>query len=74
MRVRLATFLLEVNGLRPAIGCKRFLVGADAAADLVAVGALDAGEPFMLIDIGTNSEVVAGDGRRVVAASSPESR
>jgi uncharacterized 2Fe-2S/4Fe-4S cluster protein (DUF4445 family) len=46
-------------------------VGADAAADLVAVDALHAREPFLLIDIGTNSEVIAGDGHRVVAASSP---
>ena len=46
-------------------------VGADAAADLVAVGAIDRHEPFMLIDIGTNTEVIVSDGRRLVAASSP---
>jgi uncharacterized 2Fe-2S/4Fe-4S cluster protein (DUF4445 family) len=46
-------------------------VGADAAADLVAVGAIHRREPFLLIDIGTNTEVVASDGRRLVAASSP---
>ena len=46
-------------------------VGADAAADLVAVGAIHHREPFLLIDIGTNTEVIASDGRRMVAASSP---
>ena len=46
-------------------------VGADAAADLVATGALQTGRPFLLVDIGTNTEVIASDGQRVVAASSP---
>lgn len=46
-------------------------VGADAAADLVAVDALHEHTPFMLIDIGTNTEVIASDGHRTVAASSP---
>jgi uncharacterized 2Fe-2S/4Fe-4S cluster protein (DUF4445 family) len=46
-------------------------VGADAAADLVAVGATRDSEPFLLVDIGTNTEVIASDGRRMLAASSP---
>lgn len=46
-------------------------VGADTAADLVAVDAAHATRPFLLVDIGTNTEVVAGDGRRLVAASGP---
>jgi len=46
-------------------------VGADTAADLVAIDAVDLRRPFLLVDIGTNSEVVAGDGRRLVAASGP---
>ena len=46
-------------------------VGADAAADLVAVGAVERGGSFLLIDIGTNTEVIASDGVRIVAASSP---
>ncbi|HEY5434575.1 MAG TPA: ASKHA domain-containing protein, partial [Candidatus Limnocylindrales bacterium] len=46
-------------------------VGADAAADLVAVEAVERGGSFMLVDIGTNSEIIVSDGRRVLAASSP---
>jgi uncharacterized 2Fe-2S/4Fe-4S cluster protein (DUF4445 family) len=44
-------------------------VGADAVAAAVAVG-LDRGRaPALLIDLGTNSELVLGDGTRVFAAS-----
>jgi uncharacterized 2Fe-2S/4Fe-4S cluster protein (DUF4445 family) len=46
-------------------------VGADAAADLVAVGAVDHGGSFLLVDIGTNTEVLASDGTRIMAASGP---
>jgi len=46
-------------------------VGADAAADLVAVDAVARGGSFLLVDIGTNSEIVASDGERILAASSP---
>ncbi len=46
-------------------------VGADAAADLVAAGALVETAPFLLVDIGTNTEVIAGAGGRIVAVSSP---
>jgi uncharacterized 2Fe-2S/4Fe-4S cluster protein (DUF4445 family) len=46
-------------------------VGADAAADLVAVDAVERGGSFLLVDIGTNTEIVVSDGRRVLAASSP---
>jgi uncharacterized 2Fe-2S/4Fe-4S cluster protein (DUF4445 family) len=46
-------------------------VGADAAADLVAVDALERGGAFLIVDIGTNTEVIVSDGRRLVAASSP---
>jgi uncharacterized 2Fe-2S/4Fe-4S cluster protein (DUF4445 family) len=52
----------------PLIACH---VGADAAADLVAVDAMARGGSFLLVDIGTNTEVVASDGQRVIAASSP---
>ena len=37
-------------------------VGADAAADLVAVDAVARGGSFLLVDIGTNSEIVVSDG------------
>lgn len=46
-------------------------VGADAAADLIAVEAVARGGSFLLVDIGTNSEIIASDGKRIVAASSP---
>jgi uncharacterized 2Fe-2S/4Fe-4S cluster protein (DUF4445 family) len=46
-------------------------VGADAAADLVAVDAVERGGSFLLVDIGTNTEVIASNGSRIVAASSP---
>ena len=46
-------------------------VGADVAADLVAVGAVERGGSFLLVDIGTNTEVIASDGQRLVAASGP---
>ena len=49
-------------------------VGADVAADLVAVGLADDAPPHgvsVLIDIGTNTEIVVSDGARLVAASSP---
>ncbi len=60
-------------------------VGADAAADLVAIGVAGEGGggsagpgdqarpsgPMMLIDVGTNTEVVVGAGGRYLAASCP---
>jgi len=46
-------------------------VGADAAADLVAVDAVARGGSFLLVDIGTNSEIIVSDGSLVLAASSP---
>ncbi len=52
----------------PLIGCH---VGADVAADLLAVGMDPAAEPCMLVDVGTNTEVVIGDGERMLAASCP---
>ncbi len=58
----------------PLIACH---VGADAAADLLPSGMLEAADPAtstgpaMLVDVGTNTEVVITDGRRVLAASCP---
>jgi uncharacterized 2Fe-2S/4Fe-4S cluster protein (DUF4445 family) len=47
-------------------------VGGDVAADLLALGMLDpATEPRMLIDVGTNTEVVVALGERLVCASCP---
>jgi uncharacterized 2Fe-2S/4Fe-4S cluster protein (DUF4445 family) len=46
-------------------------VGADVAADLVELGATSLRGSWMLIDIGTNTEVVVSDGERILAASCP---
>ena len=46
-------------------------VGGDTAADLVAVDFAGGSGVRMLIDIGTNTEVVVTDGTRILAASCP---
>lgn len=46
-------------------------VGADIAADLVAVDFAAGSGIRMLVDIGTNTEVVVTDGTRILAASCP---
>lgn len=46
-------------------------VGADTAADLTAVDFTGGSGIRMLVDIGTNTEVVVTDGTRVLAASCP---
>jgi uncharacterized 2Fe-2S/4Fe-4S cluster protein (DUF4445 family) len=46
-------------------------VGGDVAADLVAVGFGERPGVNLLVDIGTNTEVVVSDGTRVLAASCP---
>jgi uncharacterized 2Fe-2S/4Fe-4S cluster protein (DUF4445 family) len=52
----------------PLIGCH---VGADVAADLLAVGMDRERDVVMLVDIGTNTEVVVGNADRMMAASCP---
>ena len=46
-------------------------VGADVAADMLAVGMDEAEDDVMLVDVGTNTEVVIGNRERLVAASCP---
>ena len=46
-------------------------VGADVAADLIAVDIASQDEVIMLVDVGTNTEVVVGNANRMVAASCP---
>ena len=46
-------------------------VGGDVAADLVSTEFARQGGTTMLVDIGTNTEIVVSDGQRIVAASSP---
>ena len=52
----------------PIIGCH---VGPDVAAGLLAVGMDEQEEPVMLVDIGTNTEVIIGNRHGMVAASCP---
>mgnify|MGYP001581883653 CR=1 FL=1 len=46
-------------------------LGADTAADLLAIGIEDQLEPIILVDVGTNTEVVIGNRDRLLAASCP---
>ena len=46
-------------------------VGADVAADLVSIDIPSTDEIVMLVDVGTNTEVVVGNTKRMVAASCP---
>ena len=52
----------------PLIGCH---VGADVAADLLAVGMDEEEAVVMLVDVGTNTEVVVGNRHGMMAASCP---
>ena len=52
----------------PLIGCH---VGSDVAADLLAVGMGNNEQISMLVDVGTNTEVVVGNKDRMIAASCP---
>ncbi len=52
----------------PLVGCH---VGADVAADLLAIGMDEEDETVMLVDVGTNTEVVVGNKDRMMAASCP---
>ncbi|MCY3576811.1 MAG: ASKHA domain-containing protein [bacterium] len=46
-------------------------VGADAAAAMLAEGPHRSTRPQLLVDVGTNAEIVLGDSQKVWAASSP---
>ena len=52
----------------PLIGCH---VGADISAGLLAIAADQQDGLFMLVDVGTNTEVVIGNRQRMLAASCP---
>jgi uncharacterized 2Fe-2S/4Fe-4S cluster protein (DUF4445 family) len=67
-RLRLPAFAgARVYGM-PLVACH---VGADAGAAFLATGMLHDGRTAVLMDIGTNTEVIARHGDRVVAASCP---
>ena len=46
-------------------------VGSDVSADLLAIGMDEMEENVMLVDIGTNTEVIIGNKDRILAASCP---
>ena len=46
-------------------------VGADVAADMLAIGMDEEDEVVLLVDVGTNTEVVVGNRHRMIAASCP---
>ena len=46
-------------------------VGADVSADLLAIGMDQKDDVVMLVDVGTNTEVVVGNRHRMMAASCP---
>ncbi len=46
-------------------------IGGDAIADAIAVGLDECSEPCVLIDIGTNTEILLNNGRDIYAASAP---
>jgi len=59
-------------------GCRVYIipciaghVGADAAAATLAEGPYRQDDMMLLVDVGTNAEIVLGNSQRVVAASSP---
>jgi uncharacterized 2Fe-2S/4Fe-4S cluster protein (DUF4445 family) len=46
-------------------------VGADAVADALAIGLIEKSENILLVDIGTNTEIFAGNAEDYVACSTP---
>jgi uncharacterized 2Fe-2S/4Fe-4S cluster protein (DUF4445 family) len=46
-------------------------VGADAAAGLLAIDVKNQTQPFMLMDVGTNTEIICGNNDRLLIASCP---
>ncbi len=46
-------------------------IGGDITADRVACGLADTAEPTLLIDIGTNAEIVVGNRDRLIACAAP---
>jgi len=68
---RAAEIGLTINsrGLLYGLPCVSSFVGADITAGVLAVGMHEADEPRMLIDIGTNGEIVIGNKDWMVCAS-----
>lgn len=72
VRGRAADIGLDLRNAALYVGpCIAGHVGADAAAATLAEGPHRAAGPMLVVDVGTNAEIVLGDGNRVLAASSP---
>lgn len=61
--------LIDPRGLLYCLPCVSSFVGGDITAGILAVGMHEADEPRMLIDIGTNGEIVIGNKDWMVCAS-----
>lgn len=62
---------IHPNGQIYVLPCIAGHVGADAAAATLAEGPHRSDRPTLLVDVGTNAEIILGNRDRVVAASSP---
>ena len=72
VRGRAVDICVDLPGCALYVGpCIAGHVGADAAAATLAEGPHRASKPMLVVDVGTNAEIVLGDGHRVLAASSP---
>jgi uncharacterized 2Fe-2S/4Fe-4S cluster protein (DUF4445 family) len=63
--------MVHPNARAYVLPCIAGHVGADAAAVLLAEAPWDREETSLIIDVGTNAEIVLGNKERVLAASSP---
>lgn len=68
--------LVNVDGINPGarvyiLPCIAGHVGADAAAATLSEAPYERDELTLLVDVGTNAEIVLGNNKKMVAASSP---
>jgi uncharacterized 2Fe-2S/4Fe-4S cluster protein (DUF4445 family) len=71
LRANVIDFKLNRNARIYVLPCIAGHVGADAAGMVLAERPDLADEMTLLVDVGTNAEIVLGNGRRLVACSSP---
>ena len=76
MRSALPARALALTNVNPAargyvLPCIAGHVGADAAAVALAEAPEDSDDLVLVVDVGTNAEILLGDKRRVLACSSP---
>ena len=71
LRANVIDFKLNRNARIYVLPCIAGHVGADAAGMVLAERPDLADEMTLLVDVGTNAEIILGNGRRLVACSSP---